>query len=173
MSESAATADVLVAGVGNVFFGDDGFGIEVVRRLAAGPPLPGVEVADYGIRGLHLAYRMLDPLRLLVVVDATLRGGAPGTLYVLDPETEEDLDRGVSEGHGMELGAVFAAVRAMGGSLPAVRVVGCEPGEIVERMGLGPAVERAVPGAVALVCELATGRPPATAPEGTREEARR
>jgi hydrogenase maturation protease len=163
---SAATSDVLVAGIGNVFFGDDGFGVEVVRRLSAGPALPGVEVADYGIRGLHLAYRLLDAPRLLVVVDVVLRGGAPGTLYVLDPELEGELDLGIPDAHRVDLPAVLAAVRALGGAPPPVRVVGCEPGSIVEEMGLSPAVARAVPEAVGMVRELvARARSPAAGEE--------
>jgi hydrogenase maturation protease len=154
------SARVLVAGVGNVFLGDDGFGVEVARRLAA-EGLPGVEVEDFGIRGLHLAFRLLDPPALLVVADAVARGGPAGTLYVLEPDPPVDGDPAAgaaeaTDGHGMHLPAVLAAARAMGAAPPrAVRIVGCEPADLGERMGLSAAVAAAVEPAVALVRSLA------------------
>lgn len=148
------SADVLVAGVGNVFFGDDGFGVEVVRRLAAGPLPPGVEVEDFAIRGVHLAYRLLDPPALLVIVDVARRGGAPGTLYVIDPEVEPATEAALADGHAIDVASVLASVRGLGGVLPAVRIVACEPAALDQGMGLGPEVERAVPEAVAIVREL-------------------
>src|SRR6267378_249970 len=77
---------ILVAGVGNIFLGDDGFGVDVARRLARAPMPENVTVADYGIRGVHLAYQLLDEFELVVIVDAVSRGGMPGTLYVIEPE---------------------------------------------------------------------------------------
>jgi hydrogenase maturation protease len=77
---------ILVAGVGNVFRGDDGFGVAVARRLAHEPLPPGVELRDYGVRGVHLAYELLDGYDLLVLVDAVTRGSPPGTLYVIEPD---------------------------------------------------------------------------------------
>jgi hydrogenase maturation protease len=159
------TARVLVAGVGNVFLGDDAFGVEVARRLSAGPLPAGVEVADYGIRGLHLALRLLDAPDLLVVADATPRGGPPGTLYVIEPDVEAGA-RPPADGHGMDVPAVLAAVRAMGGALPRVRIVGCEPATVEERMGLSPPVAAAIDPAVKLLRsilerELATAAAPA------------
>jgi hydrogenase maturation protease len=139
---------VLVAGVGNVFFGDDGFGVEVARALAAAPP-PHATVTDYGIRGVHLAYELLSPPELLVVIDVTARGGEPGTLYVIDPDVERPPH--VDDAHGMHLPAVFASVKAMGGAMPPTRVIGCEPAEIVARMGLSASVAAAVPRAAELV----------------------
>jgi hydrogenase maturation protease len=143
------TARVLVAGVGNVFLGDDGFGVEVARRLADEGLAEGVEVADYGIRGVHLAFRLLDPPALLVVADTVSRGGPAGTLYVLEPDVEEG--GAPADAHGMNLPAVLASVRAMGGALPPVRIVGCEPAVLDERMGLSPAVAQAVEPALSLV----------------------
>jgi hydrogenase maturation protease len=148
----------LVAGVGNVFLGDDGFGVEVARRLAVAAPA-GVEVGDYGIRGIHLAFRLLDPPDVLVLVDAVARGGPPGTLYVLEPDLAAALagraEGDAADAHGMDLPAVFAAVQSMGGALPCVvRVVGCEPGDVGERMGLTAAVAAAVEPAAALVRSL-------------------
>jgi hydrogenase maturation protease len=146
------SARILVAGVGNVFFGDDGFGPAVAQRLRAVDLPPGVEVRESGIRGIHLAYELLEGPELLIVADAVPRGGAPGTLYVLEPEL--DGVPGQADAHGMDLPSVFAAVAAMGGSLPRVRIVGCEPESVEARMGLSPRVEQAVEEAVRLILEL-------------------
>ena len=145
------TRRVLVAGVGNVFFGDDGFGVEVARRHAAERLPDEVEVADYGIRGIHLAYRLLERPDLLVVADALPRGEAPGTVYVVEPDLAAGPDEAAADAHGMSLPAVFAAVRAMGGALPRVRIVGCEPADVGEGMGLSPAVAAVADGAVSLL----------------------
>lgn len=142
-----------MAGVGNVFLGDDGFGVELAGRLARESLPAGVRVEDYGIRGLHLAYDLLEPLELLVVLDATARGGEPGTLYVLEPDPEA-LEPCLADAHGMDLGAVFAQVRALGGALPRTRVVGCEPATVAEGMGLSEPVRRAVDAAVDLVRDV-------------------
>ncbi len=144
---------VLVAGVGNVFFGDDGFGVAVARRLSEEPLPPGVEVEDFGIRGIHLAYRLLDAPSLLVIADVVRRGDAPGTLYVLEPDVAA-LAPGAADAHRLELPAVFAAVRALGGELPAVRIVGCEPAILGEGMGLSAEVAAAVDPAARLVREV-------------------
>lgn len=143
----------LVAGVGNVFLGDDGFGVELARCLAREALPAGVRVEDYGIRGLHLAYDLLEPIDLLVVLDATARGGVPGTLYVLEPDPAA-LEPCVADGHGMDLGAVFAQVRALGGELPRVRVVGCEPATVTEGMGLSGPVQGAIGAAIGLVRDV-------------------
>lgn len=143
---------VLVACIGNVFLGDDGFGVEVARRLARAPLPATAEVVDYGIRGLHLAYRLLEPVDLLVVVDIVSRGGAPGTIHLIEPELGGDgVCAGAAEAHGMTVPAVFAAVQAMGGALPRVLLVGCEPAALDERMALSPPVAAAVDRAVELL----------------------
>ena len=156
------TARVLVAGVGNVFLGDDGFGVEVARRLA-GEPLPGwVRVGDFGIRGVHLAYELLEGYEAAILVDAAPRGEAPGTVYVIEPDLDgEPPSAAVQDGsgmlvdaHGMEPDAVFALLKALGGDIPKLVVVGCEPAEVSERMGLSPPVAGAVDQAVAVVREL-------------------
>ncbi len=117
---------VLVAGVGNVFLGDDGFGVEVVRRLA-GRELPeGVEVVDFGIRGMDLAYALQDDYDLVVFVDATPRGEKPGTVYLIEPEIEED--GGVAlDTHGMDPVKVMKLSRVLGARPTRTLVVGCEP----------------------------------------------
>jgi hydrogenase maturation protease len=146
------SAWILVAGVGNVFFGDDGFGPAVAQRLRTVELPPGVDVREFGIRGIHLAYELLDGPQLLIVADAVSRGGAPGTLYVLEPEV--DGTPGQADAHQMDLGSVFAAVRAMGGSMPRVRIVGCEAESTEPGMSLSPRVEQAVDEAVRLILEL-------------------
>jgi len=148
-------ARVLVAGVGNVFLGDDGFGVEVARRLAQGPLPPGVEVADIGIRGVHLAYQLLDGYDLLILVDAVARGAPPGTVFVIEPNPRtlaQELDA-----HGFDPASVLELARTLGSPLPRVLLVGCVPESTEEHLGLSPPVERAVDEAVRLVTRLLTG----------------
>jgi hydrogenase maturation protease len=152
----------LVAGVGNIFLGDDGFGVEAARILA-GQELPaGVEVADIGIRGVHLAYRLLDGYDTLVLLDATARGGPPGTVYVIDasdPGGRRPAQGVALDGHGMSPDAVLALLDTLcaGTGVPPPRrtlVVGCEPATVEEGIGLSPQVAAAVPEAVRTVGEL-------------------
>ncbi|WP_329171441.1 hydrogenase maturation protease [Streptomyces sp. NBC_01477] len=151
----------LVAGVGNIFLGDDGFGVETVRRLAARRLPDGVETVDAGVRGVHLAYQLLDGYDTFVLVDATARGGVPGTLYVLDAGECGEVEHpgAVLDGHRMTPDAVLALMGTLcagtGGTPPGrVLVVGCEPAGVEEGIGLSPAVAAAVPEAVRLVLEL-------------------
>lgn len=158
---------ILVAGVGNVFFGDDGFGVEVARRLASESWPAGVSVQDYGIRGLHLAYDLLDPVDLLVVVDALHRGDPPGTVTLLEPDLEDEI-LVTADAHGMNLPVVFSTVSALGGTMPPVRIVGCQPASVGEAMGLSPVVAAAVdPAATMIRTIISQDRTPA----GTRENA--
>ena len=121
-----ATARILVAGVGNVFLGDDGFGVALADRLGRSALPPGVEVVDFGIRGMDLAYAMQDGYDAVVLLDATPRGQAPGTLYLIEAEPDEDGELEF-EAHGLDPAKVFALVRALGGRPPRTLVVGCEP----------------------------------------------
>lgn len=148
---------ILVAGVGNVFFGDDGFGVEVVGRMGRERWPAGVEIRDFGIRGLHLAYELLDPLRLLVIVDALGHGELPGTVTLFEPELDPDV-LSTADAHGMNLPVVFATVRSLGGELPRVLVIGCEPANTQEGMGLSEPIAAAVPEAIAMIRELLTGK---------------
>jgi hydrogenase maturation protease len=149
-------ARVLVAGIGNIFFGDDGFGVEVARRLAREPLANGIEVVDAGIAGIHLAYRLLDGYDLFIAVDAVARGGHPGTVYVLEPSLDED-EIGRADAHSVGLRAVFAMVRALGGILKRVLVVGCEPSALQENIGLSAAAMAAVEPAIRRIRQLAEG----------------
>jgi hydrogenase maturation protease len=145
---------VLVAGVGNIFLGDDGFGVEVAQRLGREPLPAGVRVADFGIRSLHLAYELLEGgYNLTVLVDASPRGGAPGTLYVIEPEFGDASPAG-TDAHAMNPDAVFSALRALGGEPGRVLVVGCEPASVAECMGLSGEVSGAVEEAVRLLLEI-------------------
>lgn len=119
-----AGARILVAGIGNVFLGDDGFGVAVAGRLARREPRPGVDVVDFGIRGMDLAYALLDGYDAAVLLDATPRGERPGTLYVIEPEVRDDV---ALETHGMDPVKVLALARTLGGTPPRTFVVGCEP----------------------------------------------
>jgi hydrogenase maturation protease len=151
--------NALVAGVGNVFLRDDGFGVEVVQRLAARPLPPGTKVVDFGIRGLHLAFELLDGYETVVLVDALPRGGPPGTLYVLEPDTAPDAGAQTPpvDGHDLNPEAVLALARGLGGPTGRVLIVGCEPADVSEGMGLTAPVAAAVDAAVATVWELLGG----------------
>ena len=104
---------VLIAGIGNIFLGDDGFGVEVVTRLAGSGLPEGVEVKDFGIRGMDLAYALQDDYDLVVFVDATPRGEEPGTVYLIEPEIEEDGEVSLDT-HGMDPVKVIKLARALG-----------------------------------------------------------
>ncbi len=156
---------VLIAGIGNIFLGDDGFGVEVVKRLA-GRELPGdVEVRDFGIRGMDLAYALQDDYEVVVFVDATPRGEKPGTVYLIEPEIEED-GGVVLDTHGMDPVKVIKFARALGPGPSRTLVVGCEPqvvlsGEDYDEMlmemskPVQAAVEEAVKMVESLVEEIA------------------
>jgi hydrogenase maturation protease len=145
---------ILVAGIGNVFLGDDAFGVEVVRRLAAEEMPPEVRVADFGIRGLHLAYELLDGgYETTILVDATPRGGPPGTVYLIEPDVS-GISPAAADAHSMKPEEVFAAIRFLGGEPGRVLIVGCEPGCVEEGMGLSGPVSGAVGEAVQLVREV-------------------
>lgn len=144
--------NTLIAGVGNIFLADDGFGPEVVREVAKRSLPRGTRVEDFGIRGLHLAYELLEGVDLLVIADAVSRGGEPGTLYLIEAETEGEFSAGGL--HGMDLPSVFAMVRGMGGTMPRTYVVGCQPADLLERMGLSPQVHASLDAAAGWICEL-------------------
>lgn len=119
-------ARVLLAGIGNVFLGDDGFGVALVDRLARRMLPTGVQAVDYGIRGMDLAFAMQD-YDVVVLLDAAPRGEPPGTLYVMEVDPAGDDDDVALDTHGMDPVKVIALVRALGGTPPRTFVVGCEP----------------------------------------------
>ncbi|MFD8886847.1 hydrogenase maturation protease [Streptomyces erythrochromogenes] len=186
---------VLIAGIGNVFLGDDGFGVETVRALSAHPLPDGVEVVDFGVRGVHLAYQLLDGYDTLVLVDATARGGAPGTLYLIEAEVETGAGAGagadagagtqaagpgegpVLDGHHMSPDTVLALLGALcagTGATPPRRtlVLGCEPACVEEGIGLSAPVAAAVPEAVRMALDL-LDRPAPDEAGAPRRELRR
>jgi hydrogenase maturation protease len=146
---------VLVAGIGNIFLSDDGFGPEVARRLQGRQLPPGVKVVDYGIRGMHLAYDLLEGYDALVIVDALPRQGTPGDVVVVQVGPE-DLGTADFDAHGMEPVSVLASLGSMGGELPPTYVVGCEPADVEDGMGLTPAVEAAIDRAIEAVIGVLT-----------------
>ncbi|MFE4677103.1 hydrogenase maturation protease [Streptomyces sp. NPDC056723] len=162
MTEDCETgARTFVAGVGNIFLGDDGFGVETVRVLATHRLPAHVEVVDIGVRGVHLAYQLLDGYDTLVLVDATARGGAPGTVYRIDVDSPGDVSpQGpVLDGHHMSPDAVLALLQTLcsgtGGTPPGrTVVVGCEPASLEEGIGLSAPVAAAVPQAVRVIQEI-------------------
>jgi hydrogenase maturation protease len=147
---------VLVAGVGNVLRGDDGFGPAVVRALEEGGLPPGVRTLEVGIGGIILVQELLEGFDALVVVDAVQRDGAPGSLYVLEPEVPE-LDA-LAEGehaflatdmHEVVPSRVLLLAQALGVLPAAVRIIGCQPAETEEfSLELSPVVQQAVAGAI-------------------------
>jgi len=178
--ESSATGRMLIAGVGNIFLGDDGFGPEVARRLATAG-LPGwVRVADYGISGMHLAYDLADRYQTAILIDAAPRGGKPGTVTVLDVTAEHRRDLAAAGGplsaswlfdaHGMQPDVVLGVLEMLGaGGETRILVVGCEPASVDYRMELSEPVTKAVDEAVRvvldLVAEAGRGRQDAAVPE--------
>lgn len=151
------TRRALVAGVGNVFFGDDGFGVEVATRLSRERLPEDVRVMDAGIRARDLAYELLEGgYQTAILVDAVARGGTPGTLYVIDPAASDSPVPAVAafDGHSMTPETTLAFVRALGGTAARIVIVGCEPARIDEGMGLSPPVTAAVDEALRLVREL-------------------
>ncbi|MDN5933955.1 MAG: hydrogenase maturation protease [Pseudonocardia sp.] len=148
----------LVAGIGNVFLSDDAFGVEVVRSLGELPD--GVRVLDSGIRGMHLAYELLDGYDTVVLVDAAPRGGEPGTLYSLEHDLDAPAPGAELDAHGMDPASILGLLRGLAESMEVPRpvgrvlVVGCEPACLDEGIGLSPAVAAAVGPAVDMVREL-------------------
>jgi len=152
---------ILVAGIGNIFLGDDAFGCEVIRRLSGRSWPDNVRVVDFGIRGFDLAYALLDGYDVTIFVDATPRGHEPGTLYTIEPEVDEieslDAQGAMVETHGMNPVKVLSMVKSMGGEFKKILLVGCEPatfGPEEGQMGLSQPVEASVDQAVSLVADL-------------------
>jgi hydrogenase maturation protease len=150
----------LVAGIGNIFLGDDGFGCEVVRALKRMKLPAGVKVVDYGIRGLDLAYALLEPYETVIFVDTVSRGGAPGTVYLLQPSQAGDSEATSLDPHSMDPVHLLAMARSLGEITAEIFIVGCEPqdfGDDLEgRMELSAIVATSIPEAVNAVLEIIT-----------------
>jgi hydrogenase maturation protease len=162
-ARSASRPSVLIAGIGNIFFGDDGFGVEVVRRLQdVSFPLP-VKLVDFGIRGFDLACALVDGYDVAILVDACPRGALPGTVHLLEPDlASEDTDLAgppTAGPHGLDPVNVIRLARSLGSLPRRVLIVGCEPASLGGddgQMGLSPQVDAGVREAAVLVTRLVT-----------------
>ena len=155
------TPKVLVAGIGNIFLGDDAFGSEVARRLEGRTWASAVKVVDFGIRGLDLAYALCEPHDLTVLIDATPGGGAPGTLYLIEPDLtelkEDPPHETLFDAHSLDPLQVLRMAHAQGAELKNIVLVGCEPGDLggeEGRLGLTEPVAAAVEEAFEVVSQL-------------------
>ena len=162
-SQATAAKRVLIAGIGNIFLADDGFGVEVAGRLANHTFPPGVRVADFGIRGFDLAYALMEGYETTILVDAYPGEGQPGTLFVVEPDLEDlnsgETQQGFIEPHAMNPILVLRMAKTMGGQLKRILVVGCVPatlGPEEGQMGLSEPVTVAVDEAVKLIDSLVT-----------------
>ena len=150
---------ILIAGIGNIFHGDDAFGVELARRLSTRELPEEVKVADFGVRGFDLVYALMDGYDVAIILDATPRGGVPGTIYTIDPDLESlDEPKLQMEAHGINPMRALRMAKAMGGDLPRILLVGCEPltlgSEEEGQLGLSPIVLAAVDCAVGVVESL-------------------
>jgi hydrogenase maturation protease len=151
-----ASPRILVAGIGNIFFGDDAFGCEVVRQLLERPIPAGVTIKDFGIRSYDLAYAILDA-EVTILVDATPQGKTPGTIFLIEPDLNSLAGGEVVNAHSMNPVRALQMVRAMGGKPERLYLVGCEPAVLEPEegsMGLSEAVQAAVPKAMAMIESL-------------------
>lgn len=150
---------ILIAGIGNIFLGDDAFGFEVAQQLIRRPLPANVQVLDYGIRSYDLAYALMQEWELVILVDAVSRGEKPGTVYTIEPELAEFDTAPSLDAHTMNPVSVLQLVRALGGEPARVLVVGCEPmrlepEETTGEIGLSAPVQRAVNVAIDVIEEL-------------------
>ena len=156
------TPSILIAGVGNIFLGDDAFGVEVAHSLTQRRLPDEVQVKDFGIRGFDLAYTLLEPWKTVILVDALPRKSVPGTLFLLEPDLSAFGDPGAVgmdlNPHGMDPIRVLNMAASMGTIAARILVVGCEPNdfgdELEGRMGLSPQVQTAVGEASDMIEEL-------------------
>lgn len=154
---------ILIAGIGNIFLGDDAFGSEVARRLAVREWPEEVRVIDFGIRGFDLTYALLDGYDVTIFIDATPRGEAPGTLYTIEPDLngldQQDAGAMMIEPHGMNPLKVLSMVKSMGGEFKRIFLIGCEPAPLESEdghMGLSEPVAAAVDEALKMIESLVT-----------------
>lgn len=162
-STKVSAPSILVAGIGNIFLGDDGFGVEVAQRLSQRPFPEGVRVVDFGIRGLDFAYALMDGPQTTILIDACPRGGDPGTLYVVEPDLSSlnspHSSQIAVDAHAMNPMNVLCMAKSLGASLQRILLVGCEPATLGPEEGqicLSELVENAVERAVTLTESLVT-----------------
>ena len=166
---------VLIACIGNIFLGDDAFGVEVAQRLTQVPLPDQVTVKDFGVRSFDLAYALMDAWDLVILVDAVPRGGTPGTIYVIEPDVEAitdgsantSLDAHTIDAHTMNPVSVIQMVGALGGKCSRMLVVGCEPASVEPNDGgefrLSEPVAAAIDEAVRTIQDILAGKVRATA----------
>lgn len=150
---------ILVAGIGNIFLGDDAFGVETVRQLSQHVLPDDVRIVDFGIRSYDLAYAMMEGYDSIILVDATARGNAPGTVYLIEPDLGElnQLDSGNVDPHSMNPVRVLQMVQSLGGFSGKLYLVGCEPAVLEKEdgeFGLSGPVQAAVPKAIEMIQSL-------------------
>ncbi len=158
---------LLIAGVGNIFLGDDGFGVEVASRLSSADLPDWAHVVDYGIRGMHLAYDLAGGYDSAILIDAAARGGAPGTIYVIEPDAKSPIAapddaaalaaNPMFNAHGMQPDVVVSMLGMLGAETRHILVVGCEPVNVEYGIGLSDPVAAAVDEAVKVVLDLVSG----------------
>jgi hydrogenase maturation protease len=152
---------VLIAGIGNTFHGDDGFGVAVAQRLAQSRLPDGIDVVDFGIRGLDLAYALTGGYRFAVLVDTVQRGERPGTLYLIEPQLPDtDAQNCALSPHQIDPASVLHMTRVLGGACARVLLIGCEPASFGDeeegQVGLSEQVAGAIDEAAAMTTELAS-----------------
>jgi hydrogenase maturation protease len=150
---------VLIAGIGNIFLGDDGFGVEIARRMSERKLSPEVCVKDFGIRGFDLACALTEPWDLIIMADASARGGEPGSIYVMeiDPNSQQEQAR-MLNAHGLHPASAMQLARTLGTITARLVLVACEPADLggeEGRMGLSSAVENAVESAICTIERIA------------------
>ena len=149
---------VLIAGIGNIFLGDDGFGVEVARQLGTVALPETARVADFGIRGIHLAYDVVDRAYSdVILVDAVSRGAQPGTVFLMDLDSAESKLSAseIPDAHAMNPESVISLIRSICPTAPKLWLVGCQPAHLAEEMSLSPPVQRAIGEALIMVRSLA------------------
>lgn len=150
---------ILIAGIGNIFLGDDGFGVAVTRQMAEQKLPPEVTVKDFGIRGFDLACALIEPWDLIILVDAAARGAEPGSVYVMeiDPDSQPP-DAIIQNAHGLHPAGAIQLARSLGEIKARLVLVACEPNDFGGddgRMGLSTVVESTVESAVRMVEQIA------------------
>ncbi len=150
--------NILIAGLGNIFQGDDAFGCEVIRQLKPDAFPEGVKVMDFGIRSYDLAYALTNGYEAVILVDAISRGRAPGSLYLIEPETNlpGGFEPGAVDAHTMNPVSVIQMAQTLGGVRGKLYLIGCEPAILEnDEMILSGEVQEAIPRAITMIESLA------------------